>query len=208
MFLGLITSSCMIADRVNSITKAQPQTFLCSYLPRKDCQIDHCNICRLTMFSFPELRLETFIVVFCAAGAVFTIGALLYLRLFYVDIPKIDGIPEIPNGDLLAGHLYQLKEDHANTLHLWSLKYGWPVFQGRMGYRRAVFINSFDTAQEWITKNHAATADRPWFHTFHGVVSATSGLHTSRLKSRPMLKITLTSRLSQNSGDYWLKSME
>lgn len=108
-------------------------------------------------------------------GLVFTVSFLLYARFFYVDFPKVQGLPEIPNGSLLAGHLYALGQDHANTLHQWSSKYGWPVFQARMGYRRAVFLNSYDVAQEWICKNHSSTADRPWFHTFHGVVSATSG---------------------------------
>jgi hypothetical protein len=99
----------------------------------------------------------------------------VYLFFFYVDIRKIDGIPEIPAGELLAGHLYQLGSDHATTAENWSAKYDWPVFQLRMGYRRAVIINSFEAAREWLVKNQSATVDRPWFYTFHGVVSATSG---------------------------------
>lgn len=99
----------------------------------------------------------------------------IYVSFFYVDIRKIRGIPEIPGGEILAGHLYQLGSDHATTAEKWSAKYGWPVFQLRMGYRRAVVINSFEAAREWLVKNQSATVDRPWFYTFHGVVSATSG---------------------------------
>ncbi|KAL3489963.1 cytochrome P450 [Aspergillus germanicus] len=98
----------------------------------------------------------------------------LYTAFFYVDFPKINGIPEIPSGDLLAGHLYQLGADHATTAQTWSSQYGWPVFQLRMGYRRAVILNSFESAREWMIKNQSATIDRPWFYTFHGVVSKTS----------------------------------
>lgn len=99
----------------------------------------------------------------------------IYLR-FYVDIPRIQGVPEIPGGSLFAGHLYELGDDHATTLQTWSLKYDWPVFQLRMGCRRAIVINSFAAAREWMVKYQSATKDRPWFYTFHGVISKTSGM--------------------------------
>lgn len=105
-----------------------------------------------------------------------TAAVYVYLYFFYVDIAKIDGIPEIPGGELLAGHLYKLGNDHATTAEAWASKYGWPVFQLRMGRRRAIMLNSFEAARDWIVKNQAATLDRPWFHTFHGVISATSGV--------------------------------
>lgn len=99
----------------------------------------------------------------------------LCLKYFYVDFPEVQGIPEIPGGKLLAGHLPQLGNDHATTAASWSAKYEWPVFQFRMGRRRAIMINSFESAREWLVKNQSATIDRPWFYTFHGVVSKTSG---------------------------------
>jgi phenylacetate 2-hydroxylase len=105
----------------------------------------------------------------------FIASVVIYLRFFYVDIAKIKGIPEIPGGELLAGHLYALGKDHATTAESWSYKYGWPVFQLRMGNRRAIILNSFEAAREWFVKNQTATLDRPSFYTFHGVVSATSG---------------------------------
>jgi phenylacetate 2-hydroxylase len=103
------------------------------------------------------------------------IGALIYLWFSYVDLPSIQGIPEIPGGELLAGHFYKLGDDHATTAEGWAQKYNWPLFQLRMGQRRAVILNSFDAAREWTVKNQAATLDRPWFYTFHGIVSKTSG---------------------------------
>lgn len=104
--------------------------------------------------------------------------AAIYFRFFYVDFSHIRGIPEIANGSLLSGHLYQLGIDHASTLEKWAQTTGWPLFQIRMGNRRAIVLTSFDNAREWIVKNQTATIDRPWFHTFHGVVSSTSGKWT------------------------------
>ena len=116
--------------------------------------------------------------IFGLAAVISTVAAaalLLYLQFFYVDVPKINGLPEIPGGELLAGHLYQLGRDHATTAETWARKYGWPAFQLRMGRRRAIILNSFNSAQEFLVKNQSATLDRPWFYTFHGVVSKTSG---------------------------------
>jgi phenylacetate 2-hydroxylase len=129
----------------------------------------------MTGFTVPN----GFAVLGLATGVI-GIAIVVFLRFFYVDFAKIDGIPEIPNGDLLAGHLYQLGDDHATKSETWARAYGWPVFQLRMGRRRAIVLNSFDAAREWIVKNQTATLDRPWFHTFHGVISATSGIRKTR----------------------------
>lgn len=99
----------------------------------------------------------------------------LYLRFFYVDFTRIKGIPEIPGGSLLYGHLYLLGKDHATTAQRWAGQYGWPVFQVRLGYRRVVLLNGFEAARIWLIKHQAATIDRPLFYTFHKVVSKTSG---------------------------------
>lgn len=125
-------------------------------------------------FAFEAPWKAAFPLITVIAAAI-GVGGLIYLRFFYVDIRKIEGIPEIPNGDLLAGHFYNLGNDHATTAEHWASKYGWPVFQLRMGRRRAIILNSFDSAREWMVKNQSATLDRPWFYTFHGVISATSG---------------------------------
>ncbi|EXJ83385.1 hypothetical protein A1O1_07007 [Capronia coronata CBS 617.96] len=117
---------------------------------------------------------STMFALFSLLTAALGVGALIYVRFFYVDLPKIKGIPEIPDGEALAGHFYKLGDDHATAAESWAEKYGWPVFQVRMGQRRAVILNSFESAREWTVKNQSATLDRPWFYTFHGIVSATS----------------------------------
>jgi hypothetical protein len=111
----------------------------------------------------------------CLVAAAAGISALIYVYFFYVDHARIEGIPEAPGGDLLAGHFHQLGDDHGTTAERWALKYDWPVFQMRMGRRRAVVLNSFNSAREWMVANQSATSDRPWLYTFNGVVSATSG---------------------------------
>lgn len=116
--------------------------------------------------------------IMTGAGAIaISLVLFIYLKFFYVDIPRISNIPEIPNGNLLSGHLYKLGSDHATTAEEWSKNYRWPVFQIRMGRRRAIILNSFDASRDWMVKHQSATLDRPWFYTFHGVISATSGRH-------------------------------
>lgn len=104
-----------------------------------------------------------------------TLAIFIYLRYFYVDFPPIQGIPEIPGASLLHGHLYHLGHDHATTAQKWAEKYGWPIFQIRLGNRRVVVLNGFEIARDWIVTNQASTVDRPLFYTFHGVVSKSSG---------------------------------
>lgn len=98
----------------------------------------------------------------------------VYLRVFYVDFGRIRGIPEIPGGGLVSGHLYMLGDDHASTAEKWALSNSWPVYQIRLGHRRAIMLNSFDAARDFIINRQKATIDRPRLYTFHGVVSKTS----------------------------------
>jgi len=89
------------------------------------------------------------------------------------DIPKIKGLPEIP-GWPIFGNLAQLGDNHAHIAKLWADKYG-PVFQVRLGNRRIVFANTFDSVRNlWIT-NQSALISRPTLHTFHTVVSSSEG---------------------------------
>ena len=101
--------------------------------------------------------------------------AAIYLRFFYVDFSAIGGIPEIPGGSLLHGHLYMLEQDHATTAQKWSHDYGWPIYQVRLGSRRVIFLNGFEVAREWLVTRQSYTIDRPLMYTFHNLVSKTSG---------------------------------
>ena len=89
------------------------------------------------------------------------------------DVPKIKNLPEIP-GWPIFGNLIGLGDNHAKVAQEWSKKYG-PVFQVRMGNRRIVFANTFDSVKNlWIT-NQSALISRPTLHTFHTVVSSSEG---------------------------------
>ncbi|KAF2199014.1 cytochrome P450 phenylacetate hydroxylase-like protein [Delitschia confertaspora ATCC 74209] len=101
---------------------------------------------------------------------------IIYLVIRFLngtDTPKIKGIPEIP-GLPLFGSLLELGSNHAVVAQKWAKRYG-PVFQVRMGNKRIVFANSFDTVKHfWIT-NQSALISRPTLHTFHSVVSTSQG---------------------------------
>ncbi|KAH7131101.1 cytochrome P450 [Dactylonectria macrodidyma] len=101
---------------------------------------------------------------------------IIYLLIKFLnstDTPKIKGLPEIP-GVPIFGNLIQLGTDHARVTKKWAEKYG-PVFQTRLGNRRVVFANSYDSVKHlWIT-HQSALISRPTFHTFHSVVSSSQG---------------------------------
>jgi phenylacetate 2-hydroxylase len=92
---------------------------------------------------------------------------------YRTDVPKIKGLYEIPNALPVVGHLPQLGGDHASACEQLWRKYGQSTFQIRLGYTRAVVCNSFRDANRIL--QHSSVIDRPTLHTFHGVISATSG---------------------------------
>jgi phenylacetate 2-hydroxylase len=98
---------------------------------------------------------------------------LLVKYLHSTDLPKIKNLPEIP-GWPIFGNLIQLGTDHARVTQKWAAKYG-PVFQTRLGNKRIIFVNSYDTVKYfWIT-HQSSLISRPMFHTFHSVVSSSQG---------------------------------
>ncbi|KAF2761747.1 putative phenylacetate 2-hydroxylase [Pseudovirgaria hyperparasitica] len=108
--------------------------------------------------------------------ASFAIVAVIYALWRYVnhtDMPKIKGIPEIP-GVPLFGNLLQMGTAHPKVAQSWVEKFG-PVFQVRLGNKRIVFANDFESVKHlWIT-NQSALISRPKLHTFHTVVSSSEG---------------------------------
>ncbi|TKX23904.1 phenylacetate 2-hydroxylase-like protein [Elsinoe australis] len=89
------------------------------------------------------------------------------------DTPKIKNLPEIP-GVPVFGNLLQLGDSHAKVAREWAKKWG-PVFQTRLGNKRIVFANTFDSVRHiWIT-HQSALISRPTSHTFHTVVSSSEG---------------------------------
>lgn len=87
----------------------------------------------------------------------FFVISLLYVAIKLIDktdVPKIKGLPEIP-GWPIFGNLIELGDNHALQASKWAKKYG-PVFQVRMGNRRIVFANTFDSVKNlWITNQSA-----------------------------------------------------
>lgn len=102
------------------------------------------------------------------------LGYFLIRYLNSTDQPKIKGLPEIP-GVPLFGNLLQLGQDHARVTAAWAKKYGWPVFQTRLGNRRIIWANSFDSVKHFWIANQSSLISRPTLYTFHSVVSSSQG---------------------------------
>ena len=111
------------------------------------------------------------IVVFLS---VFVIVLLLIKLLDSTDIPKIHGLPEAP-GWPVFGSLFELSDNHSKALSKMARTLG-PVFQIRMGNRRIVVANTYDSIKQFWVKNQAALISRPALHTFHKVISSSQGL--------------------------------
>ncbi|RDW71863.1 hypothetical protein BP5796_07897 [Coleophoma crateriformis] len=105
--------------------------------------------------------------------AILAIAALLYKYLNRTDMPKIKNLPEIP-GVPLFGNLLQFGSEHAKVAGALAKKYG-PVFQVRLGNRRIIFANTFDSVRHIWIQNQSALISRPTLHTFHTVVSSSQG---------------------------------
>lgn len=106
----------------------------------------------------------------------FFLIALVYAAIKIIDrtdVPKIKNLPEVPGVPIL-GNLAQLGDNHAVNARKMAKKHG-PVFQVRLGNRRIVFANTFDSVRNlWIT-NQSALISRPTLHTFHTIVSSSEG---------------------------------
>ncbi|CAF4549772.1 unnamed protein product [Rotaria sp. Silwood1] len=102
-------------------------------------------------------------------GVLFIIW-LLYKILNSTDVPKINGLPEA-SGWPVFGSLFQLGENHSLALLKMAKRLG-PVFQIRMGNKRIVVANSYDSIKELWIKNQSSLISRPMFYTFHNVVSS------------------------------------
>ncbi|EMD61722.1 hypothetical protein GGP41_004309 [Bipolaris sorokiniana] len=111
------------------------------------------------------------IPIYVAGVAV--LGYFLYKLFYGTDKPHIKGLREVPGLPLL-GSLYELGTKHPKVAQQWAKKYG-PVYQVRMGNKRIVFANSFDSIRHLWIVNQAAMISRPMLHTFHKVVSSSQG---------------------------------
>ncbi len=113
-----------------------------------------------------------YIMVFVWIGVIVILYILL--KLFNsTDVPKIHGLPEA-SGWPIFGSLFELGENHYATFSQMAKKLG-PVFQIRMGNKRIVVANSYNSIKELWTKNQSLLISRPTLHTFHTVVSSSQG---------------------------------
>ena len=107
------------------------------------------------------------------AFAILAIGYFIVKYFNHTDHAKVKNLPEVP-GVPIFGNLLQFGQHHAKVAAQFAKRYG-PVFQVRLGNRRIIFANTFESVKHlWIT-NQSALISRPMFHTFHSVVSSSQG---------------------------------
>lgn len=70
----------------------------------------------------------------------------------------------------IVGNLYQLGPNWSETFRHWKARYG-EVYAVRLGDRDVVVINSPRAAKELFIEQGSAYISRPWYYTFHNVLS-------------------------------------
>ncbi|CAF3351029.1 unnamed protein product [Rotaria sp. Silwood2] len=106
------------------------------------------------------------------------IGVVIIIWLLFkifnsTDVPKINGLPEA-SGWPIFGSLFELGDNHSLALLKLAKRLG-PVFQIRMGNKRIVVANSYDSIRELWIRNQSLLISRPMLYTFHTVVSSSQG---------------------------------
>ncbi|CAF2374113.1 unnamed protein product [Rotaria sp. Silwood2] len=106
------------------------------------------------------------------------IGVVIIIWLLFkifnsTDVPKINGLPEA-SGWPIFGSLFELGDNHSLALLKLAKRLGL-VFQIRMGNKRIVVANSYDSIRELWIRNQSLLISRPMLYTFHTVVSSSQG---------------------------------
>ncbi|KAH8705740.1 phenylacetate 2-hydroxylase [Talaromyces proteolyticus] len=99
--------------------------------------------------------------------------AILQLDDLTTDVPFIKHLPSIP-GFPIVGNLVQLGSEQPRRLAELSKKHG-PVFQIRLGNKRFVVANTFESIKQLWINNQSSLISRPTLHTFHNVLSSSQG---------------------------------
>ena len=105
--------------------------------------------------------------------AVIIVVCLAFKYFDATDVPSIPGLAEA-SGWPIVGSLFELGINHSAALSRMAKKLG-PVFQIRMGNKRIVVANSYESIRELWIKNQSSLISRPTLHTFHTVVSSSQG---------------------------------
>ncbi|EXJ85327.1 hypothetical protein A1O1_05691 [Capronia coronata CBS 617.96] len=118
------------------------------------------------------------------AGPILVIWLLVvsYRYAYWTNIPKIDGIPEIPGARPFLGHLHL----HAGVSSVndgalwasWAKKHDAPIFQMKYGQIRVVVANTFAAIREIFVTNARKTSDRPRQYMFEQYVGYDLGTHS------------------------------
>lgn len=115
--------------------------------------------------------------------------------------PSIPGLPRIP-GWPIVGNLFQQGPSAAITY--WSWKYD--VFQLRLGTKRVVVANSFESIYNLWQVNWKTNISRPVLYTFHQVMSKSQGVTigtTPYSETWKKMRKVVAANLSNSSIQYY-----
>lgn len=105
---------------------------------------------------------------------VFLLISILALDFYFelwCELRPIRGIPSIPGGLPIAGNLFQ--QGPSAAIKYWN--WGPEVFQLRLGTKRVVVANTYESIYQLWQVNHKANISRPVLYTFHKLMSASQG---------------------------------
>ncbi|KAK4940469.1 hypothetical protein LTR10_019453 [Elasticomyces elasticus] len=121
----------------------------------------------LGLASTSILPLEIFAISFVLLVAV------IIVFVDRTDVPHIKSLPSVP-GLPMFGSLLQLGNSHPVAYQKLARRYG-PVYQVRLGNKRFVVANTFNSIRQLWIQNQSALNSRPVLHTFHDVLSSSQG---------------------------------
>lgn len=119
------------------------------------------------LFAVPILCLIFIISIWVILDVVFDVG--VPTRIQGMSMMKNDGLP-------IFGNLFDVLQNPARKYMAWSRQGpGREVFQSRIGVRRVVVVNSFDSCKTLLKRYSSSTNSRPVLYIFHDIVSITQG---------------------------------
>ncbi|AOA63578.1 Phenylacetate 2-hydroxylase [Komagataella phaffii CBS 7435] len=92
------------------------------------------------------------------------------IGLVFNQDSEIKNIPSIPGLPFFGNTFDTLSNPHLKYQE-WCQRYGYDIFQVRIGTKRIVIVNSYDSIQKLWTENCSSNNSRPVLYTFHKVLS-------------------------------------
>lgn len=151
------------------------------------------GLLKLPIMSLQRDSLEDF--SYTSLGNMYRIVDLLLIVVLFIIVldhilgvpPKYKGIFQIP-GYPIIGNYFQVQNNAALKFIQWANKYNKSIFQIRLGNKRIIIVNSFETVKQIWGRYSTSVNSRPVQYTFHDVISATQGFTIGTTPFGPSFK--------------------